>query len=153
MSEDSPDKILDHFSARLKEKEDGFTGVVIPDHIIIKVYQNYRHAWSPQLILSLEGKDKGTLIRGLYGPNPTIWAAFFFGYAILGIIALFTGMIGLSQWYLGLDAVWLLAVPICAIAAIILYLIAQTGQKIGAQQMFDLHHFYEETIRDKVLIN
>ena len=43
MSEVSPDKILYQFSARLKEKEDGFTGVVIPDHIIIKVYQNDRH--------------------------------------------------------------------------------------------------------------
>ena len=38
------------------------------------------------------------------------------------------------------------------IMIIIIYLIAQAGQKIGAQQMFDLHHFYEETLGEKVYI-
>ena len=150
---DSPDEIHDKFKSRMAEKDAPVCGVVIPNHIVLKILPDQRHYWSPQLSLSLEIRDHATLIRGLYGPNPAVWASFFFGYAILGIIALFASMIGLSQWFLGINAYWLWAVPICLFLSLILYLIAQAGQKVGAQQMFDLHHFYEKTMQEKVFIN
>jgi hypothetical protein len=149
---ETPEEIHEKFKTSLKKENAPVVGVVIPDHIILKVLPDQRHYWSPQLSLSIEIKNNTTLIRGLYGPNPTVWATFFFGYAILGIIVLFTGMIGLSQWYLGLYPYWLWAIPICIFLFLILYLIAQAGQKLGAQQMFELHHFYEEIMRNKVLI-
>ena len=152
-SKESPEKIHSKFKNRLAEDNAPVIGVIIPDHIILKIQPERRHYWSPQLSLSLEKKGDVTLVRGLYGPNPNVWATFFFGYAALGISALFASMIGLSQWFLGLNAYWLWTVPICLFIAIILYLIAQAGQKVGAQQMFELHHFYEETMGEKVLIN
>ena len=149
---ESPEEIYGKFRDRLTEKDGQVTGIAIPNHIILKIHEEQRHYWSPQLSLSLEEKGDGTLVRGLYGPNPNVWATFFFGYAAIGIIALFTGMIGLSQWFLGLTAYWLWAIPVCLFIFLLLYLIAQAGQKVGAQQMFELHHFYEETIGEKVVI-
>ncbi|MFC2123270.1 hypothetical protein ACFLU5_00545 [Bacteroidota bacterium] len=152
-SNENPEEIYNRFKIRLTEEDSPITGIAIPEHIILKIPPDQKHYWSPQLSLSLEKKNGVTLIRGLYGPNPNVWATFFFGYAALGIIALFTSMIGLSQWFLGLEAYSLWAIPVCLLIALILYLIAQAGQKVGAQQMYELHHFYEKIIGDRVLIN
>jgi hypothetical protein len=35
----------------------------------------------------------------------------------------------------------------------ILYFVAQTGQKMGAEQTFQLHHFFEESIGETVHIS
>ena len=99
--------------------------------------------------LSFESvEDGGTIIRGHYGPNPTIWAFFFYGYAALGVIALFAGMLGLSKYMLGQESWILWTLPVMGGIALGLYLVAQFGQKIGAEQMYQLHHFFEETIHE-----
>jgi len=152
-SDESPEDVRDMFKTRLAEKDAQVSGTIIPNHIILKIPPDQRHYWSPQLNISIEIKEDVTVVRGLYGPNPNVWATFFFGYAILSVITLFTGMIGLSQFFLGLDPYWLWAVPFCLLSGLILYLIAQAGQKVGAQQMFELHHFYETIMKDKVMIN
>jgi hypothetical protein len=36
---------------------------------------------------------------------------------------------------------------------VILYFIAQTGQKMGVEQTFQLHHFFEESIGETVHIS
>ena len=125
----------------------------LPNQITLRILPVDRHFWSPQLNITMEEKEEGTLIRGLYGPNPSIWAMFFFAYSALGIVLLFAGMVVLSQISLGMEAPLWWVVPVCAILIIIIYLIGQTGQKIGAQEMFNLHHFYETTLGEKVQIN
>lgn len=130
-----------------------FTTTSVEGHITLAIAMNDRHFWSPQLSLSFEETSEGTVIRGLYGPNPTVWAIFFFSYIALGILTLFALMAGSSQWMLGMSAPILWAIPVCAVAAIILYFVAQTGQKMGAEQMFRLHHFYEATVGSVVHID
>ena len=61
-------------------------------------------------------------------------------------------MVVLSQISLGMETPLWWTIPLCAALIIIIYLIAQTGQKIGAQEMFNLHHFYETTLGEKVTI-
>lgn len=139
--------------ARLQDGDHRFISTHIPGHIIIRIRPEHRHFWSPQLQLSFESSDEGTLIRGLYGPNPTVWAVFFFGYAILGLSALIAGMWVISQYMLNMAASLWWILPLCAGLAVILYLIAQMGQKLGAAEMFDLHHFYEEILGEKVVIS
>ncbi len=121
-------------------------------YITLRIPLQDRHYWSPQLNLSLEATENGTLIRGLYGPNPTVWAMFFFGYAAIGVLALFIAIVGFSQKALGIDAPVLWALPVLGIAALFLYFTAQLGQKTGAEQTFTLHHFYEDTVHNKVHI-
>lgn len=139
--------------AFLEDTQEIYTAGFLQGHTHLLIPVKERHFWSPQLHLSTEQTEEGTIIRGLYGPNPTVWGLFFFGYLALGMAFFFTGIWGLSKWSLGQPAGILWALPILAAAALGLYLIAQMGQKVGAEQMYRLHHFYEEIFEDKVKIN
>ena len=143
--------LLDHALEQTEE----FTGLVSDNYCVIKIPTSDRHYWSPQLTISIEedfeDKEKIT-VRGLYGPKPSVWAIFFMGYAALGVLALFAGVFGLSQMMLEKPAPILWTIPVMAIVALVLYLIAQGGQKVGAEQMFRIHHFYEELMKHKIHI-
>lgn len=133
-----------------------FTGLVSDNYCVIKIPAENRHYWSPQLTLSLEDhfeEDKKITVRGLYGPKPSVWAIFFMSYAALGVLSLFAGVFGLSQLMLEKPAPILWLIPIMAGIALILYLVAQGGQKVGAEQMFRIHHFYEDLMKHKVHID
>ncbi|MEP5610801.1 MAG: hypothetical protein ABJP45_01065 [Cyclobacteriaceae bacterium] len=134
------------------ENEKQFIFMRLSGHLHIKIHPDEQHFWSPQLDLSFEQEDELVIIRGLYGPKPTLWAIFFFGYVVLGILTTFVGMLGLTRWSLGMSSMVLWAIPVFALSAAVMYFMAQTGQKLGAQQMFDIHHFYEKTIEEKIHI-
>ncbi len=138
--------------AELKKEGSECVGYVGSGYSVIKIPMTERHFWSPQLSISFEEKDGATQISGLYGPNPTVWAVFFFGYVALGIIGLFILVIGFSRFSLGMGTGILWVLPVLLVAALILYVLAQGGQKIGAQQMFTLHHFFEGLVDEKVKI-
>lgn len=52
-----------------------------------------------------------------------------------------------------LATIFLYAIPGFAGFSLILYIVSQTGQKLGAQQMFSIHHFYEGVCQDKVVVS
>ncbi len=135
------------------EHNEQFVFNYLPDHIYIKIHPDTRHIWSPQLHLSFEQGGNDVVVRGLYGPNPTVWGFFFLGYGAIGILSLFLGMWGASLWSLGKDASVLWGMPVLAALALGLYIISQAGQKLGAQQMFDIHHFYEDISHNKVIVS
>ena len=121
-------------------------------HISVKIPEQERDFWSPQLDLSIEPEGDKTLIRGFYGPNPNTWILFTYGYVILGILFFFTGIWVMSKMTLHKSApeAWILLILV--VLAAILYLIAQFGQKLGAEQMFRLHFFYQKVIGEKIKI-
>lgn len=143
----TPEEFQDLFDKALKNNED-FVGLVSPSYVVLKIPPQERHFWSPQLTITCEkGEEPGTTLRGLYGPKPSVWAIFFMSYAALGVLGLFTGVYGFSQWILDKPAPILWFIPVLAGIALVLYFVAQTGQKVGAEQMFRLHHFYEATLQ------
>lgn len=146
VSPDSEADIAQLLKNRVQQGECACRVSIIPGFIVLKIPADQRHYWSPQLSLSLEPSDEGTLIRGLYGPNPTIWAMFAFLYAGIGLLALFIMIIGFSAKSLGNSAPILWALPVLGGVAALLYVFAQTGQKLGAEQTFTLHRFFEETV-------
>ena len=125
----------------------------LPGHIYVKIVPAAQHLWSPQLHLTLVQEEENVVVRGLYGPNPTLWAIFFFSYVIIGIFTLGIGMWGLTRWTLGMDSTILWAVPILWAIGLLMYFASQAGQKMGAQQMFDIHHLYESVTKDKVVVS
>lgn len=137
----------------VEQKKDAFVSNHLPGHLYIKVHPATQHFWSPQLHLSFEQEKDEVIVRGLYGPNPTVWAIFFFSYAALGILSLFLGMWGLTRWSLDMDASILWAIPVFAALAMALYVCAQAGQKLGAQQLFDIHHLYEDLMEDHIRVS
>jgi len=153
VSPESEAELVQRLRQRVAEGECACRVSIIPGFIVLKIPADARHYWSPQLSLSLEETEEGTLIRGLYGPNPTIWAMFAFLYGAIGLLALFIGIVGLSAKSLGNPAPVLWALPVLGVAAVVLYVIAQTGQKLGAEQTFTLHHFFESTVGLKTPID
>jgi hypothetical protein len=148
-----PDQIKDLIASALENSESSIKAIYLPNQITLKIDASEKHYWSPQLNLTLEKHEDGTRLRGLYGPNPSVWAIFFFSYSALSIIGLFAGMVILSQYMLKMETPLWWVLPLCLVLGGLLYIIAQTGQKIGAEQMFALHHFYEETLGEKVPIS
>ena len=138
--------------AALEQKE-LFTFSHLPGHLYIRIRSPHQHFWSPQLHLSFEQAAENVEVRGLYGPNPTLWTIFFLTYGALGMLSLFAAAWGFSLWSLGKDASILWAVPLLVGLALLLYLASQVGQKLGAQQMFDIHHFYEDITQDKIVVH
>ncbi|MEM6262222.1 MAG: hypothetical protein AAGI38_06930 [Bacteroidota bacterium] len=148
------DQISQRLQRRIQEEGAPFKGTFIRDYVVLRVQEEDRHFWSPQLSLSMEeAEEGGTLIYGLYGPNPTIWVLMLFGYSVLGIFLMFGAIIGFAQMNLGKDAPILYALPIFIAGIIGLYMVGQTGQKLGAEQTFELKQFYEETIGERTHIS
>lgn len=132
-----------------------FTGLVSENYAVIKIPAHERHYWSPQLALTIESSDdnEGVVLGGLYGPKPSVWALFFMCYSALGILSVFVIVIGLSQIILDKPALVLWMLPVLVAVALVLYLVAQAGQKLGAEQMFRIHHFYEDLFKDRISIS
>jgi len=129
-------------------------GKVFSTHGLLRIKPEQQHYWSPQLSISFEETpDHKTIIRGMYGPHPSVWAMFMMGYVICGLGIFFISMIGLVRYSLKLDSSILWLVPILAGGLVVLWFSAQFGQKVGAEQTFTLHHFFEESIHEPVHIS
>jgi hypothetical protein len=154
LSRRTPESIQDHLQAEWTAKQPDCLLEMIPGHAVLKISPEHQHYWSPQLSLNLEWDEFGgeTTIRGLYGPNPNVWALFFFSYAALGILAVFIGIIGFANLSLDKAAPILWVLPVLGIIAVVLYVFSQFGQKLGAEQTYELHHFFESAIGERVHI-
>jgi hypothetical protein len=69
-----------------------------------------------------------------------------YGYLFVGSVALFSGLFGACQLFIGDSpwGLWIFAVMVLAAAG--LYLSAQMGQKLGARQTFELHQVVEAAV-------
>jgi len=153
LSKRSQQEIQDYFRDKLKEESNSYEGRILEGHIVIRVIPEEQHFWSPQLSISMDDEEGQTLIRGLYGPNPSVWLMFTFGHIAISVAAVFITIVGLSNMSLGLSSMILWSLPVLAIISLIMYLIARAGRKLGEEQLFDLHHFFEEHIGERVMVD
>jgi hypothetical protein len=118
-----------------------------PGFICLRIPEKDRHFWSPRLNLSLEKTEDGkTRIEGTYGPNANVWSIFLYGYLLTGSMGTFSGVFGFAQWMTGARPWALLIFGTMVAIAMGLYVFAQFGQKLGAQQTFLLHQIYESAM-------
>ena len=124
----------------------------VDDHVFIKIPKAKQHFWSPQLHLEInkEYDKEGSIIYGLFGPNPTVWTMFmFFRFLAAGLF------IGFSIWAyvnssLGHDYTFQLFFALFTIVIwFALYFGGRLGKKTGMEEMHQLHHFMRDTLRSK----
>ncbi len=120
---------------------------IVHDHVTIYIPTEKQHYWSPQLSLSIDEDKDGCLIRGLYGPRPTVWTMFVFFYSSIAFAMLFVVIFGLSYISLGKPAHILWLVPLLLLIFLSLYRVSYQGQKLGRDEMIMLHKFLESCIR------
>jgi hypothetical protein len=85
---------------KLEAKED-YRIKISDHHIYIFIALAKQKYYSPHLHIELnKNKDKTTNIKGLYGPNQTVWTFFMFLHFIIAGIFLIFSMIAYSHWRL-----------------------------------------------------
>ena len=135
-----------------KNTQSDFIVSRIDDHVFIKIPKIKQHFWSPQLHLEINKNDasSGSIIYGLFGPNPTVWTMFmFFHFVIAGLFIGF-GIWSYVNWSLGNSyAIQLFVTLLMIVIWFALYFGGRLGKKTGMNQMHELHHFMRDTLRSK----
>jgi hypothetical protein len=144
LTELSPEEIAEKLTLGLSREACPCIGKVSKSYGTLKVPKVEQHYWSPQLNLTIEKTEEGTLVRGLYGPRPTVWSMFVFFYAVIAFAALIVGIIGLSMMTLDKSSAILWLVPVLALIFLSLYHVAYIGKKKGYDQSETIHRFFEE---------
>ena len=139
----------DRLLAALRAEPDPVVEVrAFPEFLGLHVAEAHRRRWSPRLILSLdENEDGTTAITGTYGPETEVWTVFLYGYLSTGVLGTFSGIFGGAQRFIGQEPWALYVTGTMAIAALLLYLGAQLGQKFGARQTVRLHDVYRRALQ------
>lgn len=122
-------------------------------HFILRVPESERHFWSPQLSLDVEGAPGGgTVLRGLFGPHPSIWTFFVAAYALAGFSAVIGLLFGFSQWSLGQPPHALWAVPAAMLFAGLTYGVGLIGRRLGYAQVLQLRDVVDRALADEAAL-
>jgi len=121
-------------------------GTVLATHIILRIPLAAQHYWSPQLDLDIEETATGSLIKGRFGPRPSVWLLFIFFYSMLAFISLMIMIMGFAQMNLGMSAHILWGLHITGITFLFVFFTAKAGQKLGHAEMIQLKAFLLTTI-------
>lgn len=145
----SPKELVQRFENALNQENIPCQGQANETYATLYFPRDKRHYWSPQLTLMIEENENGgTHVRGLYGPRPAVWTMFVFFYSLIGVLALFSIMIGGSQIMLG-KASWVIwLVPVLAIVFASLYYVAHLGKKKGKPEIEVMHKFLLKILMD-----
>lgn len=136
--------------AKLKDENSPCKGHVYAGYAKLYIPIELQHYWSPQLTVTFETVDKKSILRGMYGPRPTVWTMFIFFYALIAFLLVIVLVIGLSYWSLGKSITILWFVPVLLGVFFSLYFVAYSGQKLGRDEMVTLHHFLEDSTGLKI---
>jgi len=110
------------------------------NHIWMNMPVGKREYWSPHLHLELESNEtNGTHIRGLFGPEPTLWTLFMFlHFMVAGIFTIFSA-IAYSNYMLKLPTtIDFFVMAIMVVVWFLLYFIARQIRFKGYGQMNEL---------------
>ena len=109
------------------------------NHGMVEIKQRHRHFWSPFLTFEVSAGNRQCEIRGRFSPHPTIWTAFTFSYLAVSVVAFFSLVIGVSQQLAQMTPCAYWALPICGSAAILLWFVSRTGQKLARAEMVEMY--------------
>ncbi|HEY4617522.1 MAG TPA: hypothetical protein VIH09_04955 [Flavobacterium sp.] len=140
--------LLLKFEKYSNTKSEDFTIKISDNHIWLDIVASKRKCWTPHLHLELEPKsDLETHIRGLFGPDPTLWTFFMFLHFIIASLFFIFGAMTYSDYVLKnsmiLDVTIILLMTIFWFS---LYYLAKSIRKKGRQQMNELDSYFNTII-------
>ncbi|MEL6834384.1 MAG: hypothetical protein AAFP77_15420 [Bacteroidota bacterium] len=144
-SPDSTKAVEDKMIQSLAQPNAPCRGKVHSGYISLYMPFEEQHYWSPRLTVTLEEHEEGSLLRGLYGPRPSVWTMFVFFYSVIGFAIVVVSIIGFANRSLGKSGAILWLIPVLVTAFLSLYLVAYFGQQKGHDEMITLHTFLEES--------
>ncbi|WP_299124151.1 GTP-binding protein [uncultured Winogradskyella sp.] len=143
------EKLLKGFETA-KASQSEFVLTRIDDHVFIKFPKQEQHFWSPQLHLEINEIDENNAtVYGLFGPNPTVWTLFMFLHFIVAGLFIGFGIWTYTNATLGNSyAIQLFLTLFMVIIWFVLYFAGRMGKTKGKPEMYKLHAFMKETLRD-----
>lgn len=145
------DRLLKLFEDK-KTTQSDFIVSRIDDHVFIKIPKEKQHFWSPQLHLEInkEFDKEGSIIFGLFGPNPTVWTMFMFLHFLVAGLFIAFGIWTYVNWSLGDSYTFQLFFMLFTVVIwFALYFGGRLGKKTGMNEMHQLHHFMRDTLRSE----
>jgi hypothetical protein len=143
----APTGVLERFQQRLAEEGTPCAGHVGQRELSLIVCERERHLFSPYISLEVrEQEGVGAVVRGRFGPHPTLWTGFMLIYSALLFGILISASYGFVQWTLDMPP-WGLALA-GALSAIELAAcgVDLTGRRVGEPQMAGMRRFVCETL-------
>ena len=140
--------ILQKFKDHSVQKSDNFSIRNSENHIWLDIIASKRKYWSPHLHLELEAKgETETHIRGLFGPDPTLWTFFMFLHFIIAGVFLIFGAMTYSDYVLKNSITLDIAIMIIMTCSwFFLYFLAKSIRKKGHPQMNELENYFNTII-------
>ena len=136
----------EHLRSALVRDDAMCRGEVFGRHAVIHVPEAEEHLWSPFLSLDLVAQRDGTLVRGLFGPKPSIWSLFVAAYGVCAILVVFALGFAYAQWSIGQAPSALAVVPLAGVGALVTTGFARYGQWKGRAQMDQLRTFVDDAL-------
>ncbi|KVV14290.1 hypothetical protein ACRASX_01750 [Flavobacterium sp. TMP13] len=140
--------ILQKFENLKQEKNPNYNIKTSGTHIWLFIQGEQKKFYSPHLHLELEEKDKNeTHIRGLFGPDPTLWTFFMFlHFIIAGVFLIFCGILYADYVLHQALTTDYIVLVLMVISWFLLYFIARQIRHNGNDQMHELEKLFQKTI-------
>ena len=140
--------LIQKFRSNLDDGECKYCSKIVDGHIVIDVPREEDHFWSPQLQIEIEKvQENESVVKGLFGPKPTVWTLFMFIHFLLGTAFIGFSIMAYVQYLLKKDATFaytmLIAIPVIWV---LMYIFGRIGRRAGHQQMEELHDFMKKTL-------
>lgn len=149
--EKSQEELLQQFKSNLKDRDCKYCSKIVDGHIFINVPKEEDHFWSPQLQIEIEKvKDNKSVLKGLFGPKPTVWTLFMFIHFALGTGFIAFSIMAYVQHMLKKDHSFALTMVVAIpLLWVFMYFFGRIGRRAGHKQMDELHDFMIKTIDKK----
>jgi hypothetical protein len=141
-------QVRQKFEAYAQQPSQDYKIKTCENHIWFYVVGAKKQYWSPHLHIELEQKENHTHIRGLFGPDQTLWTLFMFlHFVVAGIFTIF-GMILYSNIRLKQPYVFdLVVMGLMVVVWFLLYFIARQIRFNGNGQMDELEALFLKILK------
>ena len=144
----SMEAIIETANKLKTEVKDDYRIKVSDEHIFFFITLAKRKYYSPHLHIELiEKEDKTTHVKGLFGPDQTVWTFFMFLHFFVAGVFLIFSMMAYSHWSLGQSTTTdFLIMGLMVVIWFALYAQARINRKKLATEMYNL-----EALMNRVL--
>ncbi|MDG4945167.1 hypothetical protein NMK71_01970 [Weeksellaceae bacterium KMM 9713] len=147
------DEFTDRLRKQFQIQNKVLGGYVGQEFSVFRMRKDKNEYWAPQLQVRSEVDEDNpniTIIRGVFGPRPSVWTLFMFLYILGGTIFFFFGLIWFVQMRLDVES-WMVHLAWLGLFIMIAtYIAAHIGQIIAKEHMKVLRDFMEKVVNDEL---
>ncbi|MCF7560609.1 GTP-binding protein [Sabulilitoribacter multivorans] len=134
-----------------KATQSEFVVIRVEEHVFIRLPKDKQKFWSPQLHLEINAVDENScVVRGLFGPKPTVWTLFMFLHFLVAGLFIAFGIWTYSNWTLEQNFTIQASVTILMVLLwVTLYFVGSFGKASSINEMRALNNFMYEVLNLK----